>query len=295
MPELPEVQTIVNDLNREILNKKITSIEINKSRLVKGSDAKFKQILLDNKIIKVDRRGKLLIFAVARGSKTPGFQIYLLIHLKMTGQLIYQIKNRVVAGGHPEPEADECLPCKFTRVYFTFADDSKLFFNDQRTFGYLKVVDEKELENIKSKFGVEPLSSEFTFDKFKELLKGRNTMIKTFLLDQKHIAGIGNIYADEICWHAKVKPSRRIKTLSLKEKKELWKAIPKILNNSIKYRGTTFSDYVDAKGQKGNYVSQLKAYGKEGEFCPRCKNVKIEKTKIKISGRGTRYCPGCQK
>ncbi|MBU0731697.1 bifunctional DNA-formamidopyrimidine glycosylase/DNA-(apurinic or apyrimidinic site) lyase [Patescibacteria group bacterium] len=289
MPELPEVQTIVNDLNKEILNKKITSIKITKSRLVKGSDAKFKKVLIDNKITKVERRGKLLIFRLA----TTDYR--LLIHLKMTGQLIYQIKDKVVAGGHPEPKADECLPCKYTHVYFTFADKSHLYFNDQRTFGYLKVVDEKELEKIKSKFGVEPLSPDFTFEKFKELLKGKNTMIKTFLLDQKHVAGIGNIYADEICWHAKVKPSRRIKTLTLKEKKELWKAIPKVLNDSIKYRGTTFSDYVDAKGKKGNYVSKLKVYGKEGEPCAHCKNVNIEKTKIKISGRGTRVCPNCQK
>lgn len=302
MPELPEVQTIINDLNKVILNKKISSVDIRKSRLVKGSDAKFKKILTNNKFSKIERRGKLLIFnlgnRVARGFKTPGEPTssrYLLIHLKMTGQLIYQSGKDIIAGGHSDDNPVDDLPNKHTHVIFTFSDKSKLYFNDMRTFGYLKLVDAKDLEKIKAQFGIEPLSPDFTFEKFNNLLKNKNTATKTFLLNQKFVVGLGNIYADEVCFEAGVRPQRKIKTLTKLEKQKLFKAIPKILNKSIKYRGTTFSNYVDAQGRIGNFINHLKVYQKNGNLCPKCKTVKIEKTKIKISGRGTHFCPRCQK
>ncbi|MBU0671038.1 bifunctional DNA-formamidopyrimidine glycosylase/DNA-(apurinic or apyrimidinic site) lyase [Patescibacteria group bacterium] len=287
MPELPEVQTIINDLNQVILNKKIATIDIRKSRLVKGSDSKFKKTLINNQFSKISRRGKLIIFSL----KT--YDLYLLIHLKMTGQLIYQSGKKVIAGGHSDTNPVNDLPNKHTHVIFTFSDKSKLYFNDLRTFGYLQLVDEKQLEKIKSKFGIEPLSQEFTLEKFEEMLKGKNTAIKTFLLNQKFVVGLGNIYADEVCFDAGVKPQRRIKTLTKDEKQKIFKAIPKILKKSIKYRGTTFSDFVDGQGRTGNFVNHLKAHQQEGKQCPRCKKETI--IKIKLNGRGTYYCPNCQK
>lgn len=285
MPELPEVETIRRDLEKKILNKKIVHLEILLKRIVKNDAKKFKKDILDDKFIEIDRIGKLLIFRLA---KSP---LILLIHLKMTGQLIYCLGGQLIAGGHSDEKSVSCLPNKHTRVIFHFSDKAKLYFNDLRTFGYLKLVDEKELQKVRAKFGIEPLDPEFNQAFFQGLIKGRKTNIKALLLNQTLISGIGNIYADETLFASRVDPRRRVDTLNEKEIKLIVKNAKAVLEKSIANRGTTFNNYVDADGKKGNFVKLLKVYGRTGQKCLRCGGVV---KKIKVAGRGTHYCDQCQ-
>ncbi|MFH1326414.1 MAG: bifunctional DNA-formamidopyrimidine glycosylase/DNA-(apurinic or apyrimidinic site) lyase [Candidatus Falkowbacteria bacterium] len=294
MPELPEVETIRKDLFRKILNKKIKDVAIKKPRLVKSGAIKFKKELIGNVFKKINRRGKLLYIKLQTGK-------FLLIHLKMTGQLIYQKGRQVIAGGHGQPKIDE-LPNKFSHIIFTFNDNSQLFFNDMRQFGYMKIIDKDELEKVLADYGAEPLDKEFTLVRFREILHGKKISIKQLLLNQKFIAGIGNIYADEICFYAKVKPSRAIFSLSESEIKKLYQGCKKIIKQAIAKRGTTFNNYRDANGNKGSFIKFLKVYGRAGEVCKRCQPKagapRAHKTgvikKIKQGGRGTHYCNKCQ-
>ena len=169
----------------------------------------------------------------------------------------------------------------------------RLFFNDMRKFGYLKLVSEEGLGKLLEKnYGPEPLTPGFTLDVFKKSLAHTNVKIKAALLNQKLIAGLGNIYVDEILWAARINPERPAKGISVAEFKKLFEAINKIIKLAIKHRGTTFSDYVDSKGQSGSFSRFLKVYGRSGEKCPNCHGLL---RKMKIAGRGTHYCPVCQK
>jgi len=285
MPELPEVETIKNDLSKKILGKKITSIKISKPKIVKSSIVNFRKVLKNSYFEKIDRIGKLMIFILNKSDK------FLLVHLKMTGQLIYVSKKNIIPGGHNYPKIDK-LPNKFSHIIFTFSDNSKLFYNDIRRFGYLKIANQKELEEVFSNFGLDPITNKFTKNDFLKILNSKKTNIKAFLLNQKYIAGIGNIYADEILFDSKIKPSRNIYSLSRIEKEMIYFAIKKILKKAIKMRGTTFSNYVDGKGNKGNFTKLLKVYQRENKKCFNCSR-KIKK--IRICGRGTHYCSNCQK
>ncbi len=296
MPELPEVETIRQDLRKKIINKKIVDVWLSKKAIIKNNRGFFIRELKNKKFIEIGRIGKLLVFIL------PGKK-YLLTHLKMTGQLVWRKslpnppfkkgrKFQIVAGGHPEPSVDE-LPNKFTRIIFKFADKSKLFFNDIRRFGYLQIVDEAELKKIKNKFGLEPLDKKFNFNYFKKTLANKNKPIKVALMDQDKIAGIGNIYASEICFEARVRPERKVKNLSVKELQALHKASSKVLKIAIKNRGTTFSDYVDAAGRGGYNISFLKVYDRAGKNCKRKDGGVIHK--VNLGGRGSFYCPVCQK
>ena len=287
MPELPEVETIKNDLMIKILNKEIKLVKIKLKKIIKSDRSQFIKVLKGNNFNKINRRGKLLFFTLARGHK------YLLVHLKMTGQLIYQKGEKIVAGGHSIPKMQMKLPNKYSHVIFIFSDNSKLFFNDIRQFGYMKIVKIKELKEILEKFGMEPMSGLLNVDYLVDIFKNRKISIKAVLLDQSKIAGIGNIYADEILFASGIKPDRITCGLKKSEIEKILKAIKNIIPKAIKYRGTTFNDYLDANGNKGNFLSFLKVYQKEEQKCRKCKKGIVKKTKI--AGRGTRYCPGCQK
>lgn len=287
MPELPEVETIRRDLSRKILNKKITNLQVKRKKVVQNQTAYFKSVLIGYSFSKIERVGKLLIFKIKNKKES------LLIHLKMTGQLIYLMGKISIAGGHNWPPLPAELPHAQTQVIFTFQDKSKLFFNDQRVFGYLKIVSPKQAKEILQNFGIGPLSRQFTLAKFTEILKSKTGTIKKILMDQKTIAGIGNIYADEICFYAQVKPTRKTGSLITREIKNLYVGCQIILEKAIKYRGTTFNNYVDADGKKGNFTQLLKAYGRENQKCLRCQRGMIKK--IKLGGRGTRFCTFCQK
>lgn len=292
MPELPEVETIRRDLERVILHKQIADLEIHLGRVVKTDFLRFIATLQDNHFVRIHRTGKLLQFELAHGE-------FLLVHLKMTGQLICRLPESanalnagLIVGGHPMASIDE-LPNKYTHVEFTFEDGTKLFFNDVRTFGYVELVSAEERADIVGKFGIEPLTQNFLLEDFEKIFQKRTAPLKSILLNQQLVSGIGNIYADEICFRAKVMPDISVSKLSKQEIKRVFNATQNILEKAVLKRGTTFSDYVDAQGKKGGYLPYLKVYQRDGRLCLRCEEVKIQK--IRVAGRGTHFCPNCQR
>ena len=285
MPELPEVETIRRDLEEHILNKKITEVQVLAQKSIRGACAGFQRTLKNNHFIKIDRVGKLLIFVLPK-------KTHLLTHLKMTGQFILVQKTKRFSGGHPFTNIETPLPNKFTRVIFNFSNGATLYFNDLRRFGFMQIVDEIGLAKTRSRFGLEPLDTKFTLAHFATLLKNKKTRLKALLLDQTLIAGLGNIYADEACFLAGVLPGRAAESLSVKEIKKLHTACKKVLKLGIKNRGTSFSNYIDLKGQKGKHYDFLNVYGRGNKNCKKCRRQIIKK--IRLVGRGTHFCPNCQ-
>ncbi|MEX1997293.1 MAG: bifunctional DNA-formamidopyrimidine glycosylase/DNA-(apurinic or apyrimidinic site) lyase [Candidatus Andersenbacteria bacterium] len=285
MPELPEVETIRQDLRAVLRKKKITAVTVRKPRMVVGSPRKLVVTLRGNTITEIDRRAKLLIFHLQRGDH------FLLLHLKMTGQLIYRSPRTTIAGGHGWPPVGPDLPNKYSHLIITFADRGQLFFNDLRQFGYVELVTREHKEMITKTYGIEPLTPEFTWPAFREAVRPRTAPLKQVLLNQAVIAGLGNIYVDEVCFYAKVRPQRRAHRLTHAELKQLYRGCNHIIQQAIKHRGTTFSDYRDTQGRRGNYWRRLKVYGRAGKPCRRCATA-LQKTMV--AGRGTTYCPQCQ-
>lgn len=287
MPELPEVETICDGLNQFIRGKIITSVEVKMAKFINLPIPAFQKVLVGQKIKNVKRRAKILIFELSN-------EQFLLNHLKLTGQLIYRhCDGQLIKGGHNIKTKNEILPNKYTYLIFTFSDSGQLFYNDLRQFGWFKLLKKDKLEKEISQFGAEPLAESFTFEKFEQILeKNLKSKIKPFLMKQEKIAGLGNIYADEVCFYGKVLPQRIIKTLKEKEKRQLFLGIKTILKNAVEKRGSSVDMYIDAKGKKGGYAPYLKVYGREGEKCKVC-SVKIQK--IKLAGRGTHFCPKCQR
>jgi len=288
MPELPEVETIKRGLSKSIVGKTIKDFDCNWLKMINYPLPEYKALIKGLKVIKVQRRAKMIIIKLSKG-------LNVMIHLKMTGQLVYSSKLKSVVGGHPIEQGFDCLPNKFTHAIFKFSDKSNLYFNDVRKFGWLRLFTDQELESELSKLnlGPEPLSAKFTLDYLQTRIKQRpNSKIKQFLMDPKNVVGIGNIYSDEICFFAKIRPNRLVKSLKNKEIELIYKGIIKILKASIKAKGTTFRDYRNADGQTGNFIKQLKVYGRYGQNCYRSNNI-IKK--IKIAGRTSSYCSKCQK
>ncbi len=283
------METIKRDLARVVLGKEIKEVTVRDRKTVKSGTADFKKRLTGSSFSGLERVGKLLVF------KLRGGRHYLLLHLKMTGQLIYCDEKKCAGGGHSlETDLGHSLPGpdnKYTRVVFKFRDGSELFFNDLRRFGYAKLVDGPRLGRVLAGFGIEPLKKNFTREKLKQILDKRKASIKAVLMNQKLIAGIGNIYADEILFRAKVRPNRPAGNLSDNEIEKIFKASREIIKKAIQYRGTTFSDYRDGRGKKGNFTRLLRVYGRAGQKCYRCGEVVLKK---RIAGRGTHYCPNCQ-
>ncbi len=266
MPELPEVETIRRELEKKLKGKKITQIKI-----IDCPNAD-KQImaLRGLKILKVRRRAKTLIIDLNNHKS-------LLIHLKLTGQLIFK-KDK-------EKE-------KFTRVVFSLSSGG-LLFNDMRKFGFIKLVPTENVEKeIHEKYGPEPFDRGFTLKKFEEILvRKKKSRIKPLLMDQKVISGLGNIYAQEACFAAGIKPGRTAGSLDKHEQKRLYSAIRRVLLSAIKFHGTSFdSIYVDAYGRPGGFGQRLYVY--QQEKCRRC-GQKL--SSLKLGGRGTWYCERCQK
>lgn len=274
MPELPEVTTIVNELKEEIVGKKIDDIEVRLPKIVRGDISK----LIGQKIEKVERRAKLIIVRLSEGN--------LAVHLKMTGQLFYLPPGREqTMSGEKEN--------KFTHVIFHFSDGSRLLFNDLRQFGYIKVLTHDQLTQlVKNDYGIEPLESAFTAEKLQEIIYTHPTMrLKALLTDQSIIAGIGNIYADESLWEAKIHPLTQADALADGEIKALYRGIRKVLAEALQYRGTSMDTYRRTTGEKGEYELHRRVYRRDGEPCSRCKTT-IKR--ISVGGRGTHFCPRCQ-
>lgn len=286
MPELPEVETIKRELTKKLANKTISKIEILWDKTVSPTLPKvFQETIVGRKILKLERRAKMLFIHLNNN-------ISLVIHLKMTGQLIFvPKKGRLISGGHPTDDVQ--TPGRHTRLIFNFKDGDTLYFNDLRKFGWVRILDEKLKKYVATEVGLEPLEKVFSLLNFKAILKRfPNRTVKQVLLDQKLIAGIGNIYADEAAHLSGVSPMRKIKDLNTKEIIDLHKNIIAILKLSIQKKGTSSKNYRRSNGEMGGFRPYLKVYGRKGEKCKKCGTLI---TKTKHIGRGTHYCPRCQK
>lgn len=288
MPELPEVETVRRGLDILVVGRKIKAVISDWPKSFPNSSSDIKAFLVDSKIKQVRRRAKVLIIDLDTDYS-------LVIHLKMTGQMVYVGKQKFGAG-HPNDSLLGKLPDKSTRVSIEFTDNTKLYFNDQRKFGWMRLLPTIEVPNIDfmKKIGPEPLEAEFTHQVFVSRIRRRkNSSIKAAILDQTVLAGVGNIYADESLWGAKIHPANKVIEVPDSKLKTLHKEIVHVLKLSIEKGGSTDRNYVNAEGKKGSYIEFARVFRREGHDCPRHPRTSI--IKIRVAGRGTHICPKCQK
>lgn len=283
MPELPEVETIRRELDQRIKGLTVENIEVRAPKMVSGD---IKNVI-GAKITNVGRRAKILLIDLDNNFS-------LVIHLKLTGQLVYMTDKELVAGGHPVPPTNQPLPNQTTRVIFDFNNGAKLFFNDLRKFGWIKIMPIAEIPKIfYGKFGPEPFKSDFTYQWYSDLLARKTTKIKQLLMDQESISGIGNIYSDEALWCARIHPLRKAKSLLETERKKLFDCISRVLALALEKGGASENAYVNALGEKGDYMKVASVYRQEGKKCSRDDGGIIKR--LKIGGRSAHFCPVCQK
>jgi len=288
MPELPEVETVRTGLKGLIIGKVILDVRNDWPKSFPNDQNLVNKYLINAKILDIRRRAKVLFIDLSSGYS-------LVIHLKMTGQLVYKSDTLRFGAGHPNDSLVGKLPDNSTRVEISFTDKSKLFFNDQRKFGWMVLIKTEEIGSIKliSTLGPEPLQPEFTWQVFKSRLELRpNSAIKAVLLDQKILAGVGNIYADESLWGAKIHPLTPVKAISTAKVKQLHRSLIEVLKLSIESGGSSDRNYVNAEGKRGSYIKIAKVFRREGQACPRCGR---EILKMRAAGRGTHYCSYCQR
>ena len=281
MPELPEVETIKRGLSSFCLGQKIRRVEV----LCEKSFVGPSEVAVGREVVGLRRYGKALVIDLSG-------EVSLMIHLRMTGQMIYDGAERY-AGGHPSENFVDKLPNKQTRVIFELTDGI-LYFNDQRKFGFVKVLSTAEVEkdNFIAALAPEPWKME-PEDFYKKLQRHKNAPIKAVILDQKVICGLGNIYADEALFDAKIHPRTLAGKLNLADAKRLLVSARKVMEASINSGGSTMKTYVKADGTKGDYLEKFaKVFRREGQPCESCG---AEILKIKVAGRGTHICPKCQK
>jgi formamidopyrimidine-DNA glycosylase len=287
MPELPEVETIKIGLARLLPGKTIQAITHDTPKSFPNAAADVEQFLIGANVRSVVRRAKVLLIELSS-------KYSLVIHLKMTGQLVYRSDTERFGAGHPNESLVGELPDRSTRVTIDFTDGSKLFFNDQRKFGWVRLIPTAEVVNLDffKKVGPEPLSKEFTWQVFRDRMQRRkNTSIKAALLDQTVLAGVGNIYADESLWGAKIHSATIVKNVSDEMFELLYQALVDVLRLSIEKGGSSDKNYVNAEGKRGSYLTFANVFRREGQACPRC-GTTIQKTRV--AGRGTHTCPFCQ-
>lgn len=286
MPELPEVETLKRQLHQVVRRQKIKKIKVFREKSFRG----VKKQILNKEIKSIDRKAKLVIIEFHGSPKK-----YLLVHLKMTGQLVYipgKNQGRRVVGGHPTPDWIKKLPSKHTRVVLELSK-GKLFFNDMRVFGWIKVLGYQELEIELKKFGPDVTSKDFNKEYLKRILASSRRTIKLILLDQRKIAGLGNIYVNDGLYSAGINPRERSNQLAEQPGKvhDLFIGLKRVIGRGIKYQGASDSNYVHLSGMGGSYQEHFLVYKKNGQPCKKC-GTKIKK--IKLGGRGTYYCPRCQ-
>jgi formamidopyrimidine-DNA glycosylase len=318
MPELPEVENLRMGLEKAILEQKVLKVEVRKPKLVSGNGTlrtasskkvrEFEQNIKGEKFIAVERRAKNLIFKLSHDK-------IIIAHLKMTGQFVFKPKSGkqvlggparnaysiAVAGGHPIEISEKTLPNKHSHIIFTL-ENGMLYYNDTRMFGYVLYYPSTvafEKENHFKSYGKEPLDKSFTVKYFIESLKNkkghakeRAGKIKTILLNQGVVTGIGNIYADESLFEAGILPSRSASSLSKQEIEKLRNAIVRIMKRAIKVGGSSVATYRLVDNSQGNYAREHKVYGKAGKLCVKCGKPL---SKILIQTRTTIFCPRCQK
>ncbi|MCF1584467.1 DNA-formamidopyrimidine glycosylase [Tetragenococcus koreensis] len=275
MPELPEVETVRKGLVRLVQDKTIAEVVVRWPRIIEFPTVdEFCQELVGQRIETITRRGKFLLF------KLTDFD--LISHLRMEGKYEYFSEKN-----NPQPD-------KHTHVIFKFSDGSQLHYNDVRKFGRMTLVATGQGVLYKGiqQLGPEPIIEEFLLGDFVEKLQCSSSLIKPLLLNQKVVAGLGNIYTDEALWLAKIHPQQPARTLNKTEIKRLHQAIIEVLTKAVKVGGTTIRTYKNALGEAGSFQMELNVYAKTSEPCPRCKTPIV---KIKVAQRGTHFCPHCQK
>jgi formamidopyrimidine-DNA glycosylase len=287
MPELPEVQTIADDLNKKIKGDTIVDFWTDWKKSVKMPFEEFAKQIKNRKIIIVRRVGKNLFLDLS-GGKT------LYIHLKMTGHLLVKNQKSKIKNQNFEKDYFSEKVNQYIHHIFYLKSGRSLEFSDLRKFGKIILEDTVKIGKIKEikELGADAMSSEFTLKKFDEILDKKPTKIKLLLMDQGKIAGIGNIYASEILFEAGILPTRPAYKIRSEERKKLFLAIKSVLKKAIRLRGTSDSDYRDTSGAPGEFQKVLKVYRRAGKKCPRCGTI-VERTKI--GQRGTFFCPQCQK
>ena len=311
MPELPEVETVRRGLAELLPGRVVARVAVFDSpKSFPNAPADVEQFLYGARVTAVRRRAKVLMIDLDT-------RYSLVVHLKMTGQLVFRrgssrsarVPRKVAqgfsgdtareiddfAGGHPNDSLIGELPDRSTRVQIDFVDGSRLFFNDQRKFGWVKLLPTDEVKNLPfmQKVGPEPLDPNTRAEDFIQRIRRRqNSMIKPAFLDQAVIAGVGNIYADEALWAARIHPQTWVKNISDQQLNTLFTELRKILQLSIDQGGSTDKNYVDAEGRKGNYLAFANVFRREGQVCHRHPDQEI--IKLKVGGRGTHICPVCQ-
>jgi formamidopyrimidine-DNA glycosylase len=271
MPELPEVETIRRDLEKFIVGRKVLGIETNSPKQVQPSLAVVKKAIVGATIKKVQRRAKILQIFFSNGA-------IIMVHLKLTGRLLFRKK-----GDKPDD---------WQHITISLSGDKELRFADSRKFGWFRLLkDEKELQKILKDFGPEPFL-DLTLPIFQKILGSTRRPVKIVLMDQKTIAGVGNIYANEALFLAKIDPRRPANKITKQEGENLYQSLEKVLKLGLRYRGASDNDYLDALGNKGSYQEHFLVYGRQGQKCPTCSGL-IKR--IVVGGRSAFYCPTCQK
>lgn len=288
MPELPEVETVVRGLSNLIINKKIKKVSSDFPKSFPNAVSDVRSFLIGAKIKSIKRRGKAILI-------TLDTNYSLVTHLKMTGQLVFRSSEQAFGAGHPNASLVGILPDKSTRVELEFSDKSQLFFNDQRKFGWMKLIPTAEVNDMPffKKLGPDAIDQSLGASGFVERVRRRpKSTIKAVLLDQTVIAGVGNIYADESLFLAGISPARLVADTSNEELIELHRALAEVLVTSIEKGGSSSKNYVNAVGKRGNYLDSAYVYKRTSQPCRIC-STPIEK--IRVAGRGTHFCPNCQR
>ncbi|MDP2653618.1 MAG: bifunctional DNA-formamidopyrimidine glycosylase/DNA-(apurinic or apyrimidinic site) lyase [Candidatus Omnitrophota bacterium] len=271
MPELPEIETIANDLRDKIVGDTIRDVEILDKRVICGMSVRcFGRDLAGRRITAVFRLGKAVVLGLGGGAR------YLVVQPMMTGQLIVKPAKKITSA---------------TRLIFKLSNRGYLHYNDVRLFGRLQIVRKPEDVPYLRRLGPDPLSKDFSKDGLAQALEARALPIKSWLMNSRAVAGIGNIYASEILFRCGIHPRRQARLLTPKEIKRLHSSVITVLKEAIRWRGVSMRDYRDADGNKGSYMSRIRVYGRAGAPCPRCRG-RIER--IILSGRSTFFCGVCQ-
>lgn len=287
MPELPEVETIRLGLGPLLPGRVVADVWHDWPKGFPNAATDVRAFLIGAGVTAVRRRAKVLIIDLST-------QYSLVVHLKMTGQLVFRSSTERFGAGHPSGSLVGDLPDRSTRVVLTFQDGSKLFFNDQRKFGWMRLLPTTEVEQLDffQRVGPEPLGGSFTATDFIERLQRRaRSGIKAVLLDQTVVAGIGNIYADESLWGAKIHPETKVADVPPGKLEALYTSLRAVLRLSIEKGGSTDRNYVNHEGKRGSYLTFANVFRLQGKPCPRCGTIII---KLRVAGRGTHICPHCQ-
>lgn len=286
MPELPEVETIRLGLQKYLVGKTIVDVEVRLRRIFSGDEKN----IIGAKITGINRFGKGLVINLNNGYSIA-------VHIKLTGQFVY--RDAQTASVKLSPKVGAQIPNKFTHIIIKLktqnskVGDAYLYYNDIRQFGWIKVIKTSDLKSISffKDLGPEPFK-DLTFDLFEKIIKSSNVAIKPLIMDQKKIGGIGNIYANDALFEAKIDPRRKAKTLKPEEIKKFYNSILKVLKIGLENGGASELNYVNALGQEGKYQHHFLAYSRDGKKCVRCGSIM---KKITLGGRGTYFCGVCQR